>query len=80
MPGKSYIKSTVEGCILVNDINCFSKKSGVKSTSSRFDDLGVPAGYLSKKNTNQCKILKDESDVEPISEKKFNYFINKMLP
>lgn len=80
MSSKSYVKSTVEGCILVNDINCSLKKIGGKSTASRFADLGVPSGYLSKKNTNQSKILKDESDIEPISEQKFNYFINKMLP
>jgi len=80
MSSKSYIKSTVEGCILINDINCSLKKSGGKNTSSRFTDLGVPAGYLSKKNTNHCKTLKDESNIDPISEKTFNYFINKMLP
>ena len=78
------VKSIIEGCILVNDINCsLKKKGGTKmdnKPNSRFTDLGVPVGFLSNKITNQRKTYKDETNINPISEKIFNYFINKMLP
>ena len=77
------MKSTTEGCILINDINCFLKKKGGNKSNSislRFTDLGIPVGFLSNRITNQCKTYKDETNIEPISEKTFNYFINKMLP
>jgi hypothetical protein len=83
------VKSTNEGCILVNDINCFTKTNGGKTfgnksnfvkNTARFTDLGVPVGFLSTKRLNQSKTYKDETNIDPISEKSFNYFVNKMLP
>ena len=72
------MKEIIGGCVLINDIIGSSMKTGggrgkrINQNKSRFNNLGIPAGFCSSSTNNRAKVATDHCRVGVFPEKIHN--------